>query len=82
MRIARVLLILFGNLLIILAGVGILLQAVAFVDPVGAKGSDDGDPFGTPPSRWAIAGEMLISFMVGGVGLLIVRANAKKLAGT
>ena len=39
-----------GIVLLFLSSFGVVFGIVAMIDPVGAKMSDDGDPFGIPPT--------------------------------
>ena len=61
-----------GALGALLVLVGVVLggvNLVAFIDPVGVKGSDDNDPFGPPPSRTSSAILVIVgaALLVGGV---------------
>ena len=59
--------------LLLLALVGSIMCALAIVDPVGTKLSDDSDPFGKPPGR-IVSSAMLLGFIAaGGVGLYLLR---------
>jgi hypothetical protein len=59
--------------LLLLALVGSFMCALALVDPVGTKLSDDSDPFGTPPGRIVSCAILLGFIAVGGAGLYVLR---------
>lgn len=55
-------------------GAGSAIFAVyAFIDPAGAQLADDGNPFGTPPSRSQIAFQFVFSLMVAAIGARMVQ---------
>ena len=58
-----------GALLIIGCSLALIFQLMAVIDPIGAQGANDNDPFGVPPARTQIAAEILISVVVGSVGI-------------
>ena len=49
----------------------VLLSIAAFIDPAGAKMSDDADPFGPPPTVMEIGIGLLFSFGIVLVGALL-----------
>jgi hypothetical protein len=50
MEIPKIIRISIGIALGLFGFLGVAFGILAMIDPVGAKGSDDGDPFGTPPT--------------------------------
>lgn len=67
-KMVRVLRLILGLLFVIGGSIVVFISVVAFVEPVGTKHADDGDPFGTPPSRLesaAIASSGFAGLLVG-----------------
>ena len=63
----------FGVGLILLAFILGSMAVVAIFDPISAKMADDGDPFGTPPSRAFSAFILSASVALGIVGVYLIR---------
>lgn len=58
--------------IIFLAGlICILISILGFIDPIGTKMADDGDPFGLPPTLWESALALSISLGITLVGVFI-----------
>lgn len=73
-----------GIMLLFLSSFGVMVGIVAMIDPVGTKMSDDGDPFGVPPSF--VESLSLTLFYAGnffvGVWLILGTSQLKKILGT
>jgi UPF0716 family protein affecting phage T7 exclusion len=60
---------------------GLIASAIALLsilDPVASKLADDGDPFGTPPSRLDSLLILLVYFGVSCVGAFLVWKSGRK----
>src|SRR5262245_36222501 len=66
-----------GSAMILLGWIIAVIGIVAIVDPIGTKMADDGDPFGTPPSRLTSATITSLSILVVVGGVLLVRGGAR-----
>ena len=69
-----------GVILVLASCVAFLMQALAFINPVGAQASNDNDPFGTPPSRPRVALGMVISVALCGAGAWLAYRGWKRLS--
>lgn len=67
-----------GIFLIFFALIGIMISAMGFIDPEGAKLADDNDPYGTPPSRLSILISHGFSYGVGILGIILVFYRKKR----
>jgi|CXWL01.1.fsa_nt_gi hypothetical protein len=66
---------LIGAMLMGLAVVGVLFCVLAMIDPRGSKMSDDGDPFGEPPSLAESASMGGCYLLLGICGLILFRLS-------
>jgi len=58
---------------VLIASVLVLVfSIIAFIDPADAKLSDNGDPFGTPPSRVSIGIEIAASIICIGASIAVL----------
>jgi hypothetical protein len=68
-----------GCILFVIGVFAALVTIHAILDPVGAKMSDDADPFGTPPSRVSSLFMLLLWLVVSGIGTwLLHRCNIEE----
>ena len=67
------------SLILLLIGfVGIMGSLFAMFDPIGAKISDDGDPFGITPSPLSSLLMLLVYLAIGVAGGLLARKSFRK----
>jgi UPF0716 family protein affecting phage T7 exclusion len=67
-----------GFFLLISGLIGSAVALLSIVDPVASKMADDGDPFGTPPSRLTSLLILLIYLRVSCPGAFLVRRSGRK----
>ena len=67
------------GLFLLLGGlVAAALSLFCIIDPVGCKLANDGDPFGTPPSRLSSLLILLVYLGVSGVGAFLAWRSVRK----
>jgi hypothetical protein len=62
-----------GYCLVTLGLLASVLAVYALIDPAGAQGADDNDPFGEPPPRRESAQMALVGLGVAGLGFYLRR---------
>jgi UPF0716 family protein affecting phage T7 exclusion len=67
-----------GLFLLISGLIGSAVALLSIIDPVASKMTDDGDPFGSPPSRLSSVLILLVYFGVSCVGAFLVRRSGRK----
>jgi hypothetical protein len=72
MRILRILSGVAGSALILLSLLGVLFSVYALIDPAGAQGSDDSNPFGPPPTFLHSAGILIAYLFIGAIGVYLL----------
>ncbi len=67
-----------GLFLLISGLIGSAVALLSILDPVASKLADDGDPFGTPPSRFDSLLILLVYFGAFCVGAFLVWKSGRK----
>jgi len=57
-----------GFLILAIGGLGSIVYGLGYLDPVGAKLADDGDPFGAPSAWWQGVVGLVICILAAGLG--------------
>jgi hypothetical protein len=78
MSAAKIVAVVFGLFLLLSGLFGTAVCLLSIVDPVASKMADDGDPFGTPPSRLDSLLILLVYLGVSGVGAFLVWRSLHK----
>ena len=74
----RIIIGVFGFILLFVGLIGIPIALLAIFDPVGTQMADDNNPFGTPPSLFGSILLLLFCLSIGVVGGFLVRKSVRK----
>jgi hypothetical protein len=67
----------FGILFCLVGCLGILISSLSILDPVSAQFADDNNPFGKPPSLLRLCVSLVISLVLAGTGILLIKKKEK-----
>jgi hypothetical protein len=74
----RIIIGVFGFILLFVGLIGIPIALLAIFDPVGTQMADDNNPFGTPPSLFGSILLLLFCLSISVFGGFLVRKSIRK----
>ena len=66
-----------GGVMALVGLLGVGIGTLAMIDPVGAKASDDANPFGTPPTRLSSFLLTVVFLAMASVGAFLIAYRRK-----
>lgn len=61
-----------GSILFLFSLLGILFGIIAIFDPIGSQMSDDGNPFGTPPTFFESFSKLFVFSVIFIISILLI----------